>query len=311
MTDREDTTGPVMTVTRVTLPDASVTPVQCFAPEDDATRTSRPLVMIWPGLGVGGRYYRPIARYLAERGMPVAIGELRGQGASTAVASRRHRWGYHHLASEDYPMEIRAAKAELGLPADHPTVLLTHSMGGQVGGIFLSRPEARELNVRGMMGVGTGTPWYRTFTGSARIKFLLGSQFMGAYSQITGRWTDGPLDVIGYGRQSGMHLAEWAKLARTNSLEGLHDADRNYVLAMRATTVPVLLTRFRNDEDCTWASAEKYGRLLPKTFARVEELDGDLGHNRWARDPQIVGDRLIRFCAQIDEGAAARERNGR
>ena len=37
-----------------------------------------------------------------------------------------NQWGYHNLASEDYPRAIEAAKKELGLPRDYPTVMLTH-----------------------------------------------------------------------------------------------------------------------------------------------------------------------------------------
>ena len=61
----------------------------------------KPLVILWPGFGVGARYYEPIAKELAARGWIIAIGELHGQGESTAAASRTQDWGYHDLASSD------------------------------------------------------------------------------------------------------------------------------------------------------------------------------------------------------------------
>lgn len=113
---------------------------------------------------MGARYFRPTAQELADRGYPVVIGELRGQGRSSAKASRTARWWYHDTASQDYPGTICAAKEELGLPLDHPTVLLAHSMGGQVASLFLARPEAK-ASIRLLAGWACGSGRLRTSIG--------------------------------------------------------------------------------------------------------------------------------------------------
>lgn len=274
----------------VTMPDGSTSPVLLFP------GGTRPLVMVWPGFGMGARYYRPVAEALAAAGHPVAVGELRGQGASTAVATRRDRWGYHDLAAEDYPRSIRAAKQALGLPEDHPTVLLTHSMGGQIGVLFLSRPEAAELNVTGMTGVGSGSPYFRTFPNPERSRLHVGGYLMQGVSRALGYWPDGRLDITNYGRQSDVHLGEWARFGRHNTLRNLRGADRDYMAAMQDVQVPVLLTRFSNDTYCTVASCDALACLIP---AEVEELAGTLGHNRWAREPDALVGRFLAFVAGL------------
>lgn len=273
-------------VYRVTMPDGSTSPVRLY-PGDG------PLVVVWPGFGMGARYYRPIAEALVDQGFSVAVGELRGQGDNTAVATRRDRWGYHDLASQDYPRTIAGAKTALGLEADHPTYLLTHSMGGQIGSLFLARPETAELNVRGMMGVGSGSPWYRTFPNPERSRLFLGGYVMGGVSKVLGYWPDGRLDITNYGRQSGIHLGEWARFGRHNTLADLAGQDIDYQAAMACVDVPVLLTRFSNDTYCTVESCDALASLIP---AEVEEFDGTLGHNRWARDPQVVSERFRAFA---------------
>lgn len=273
----------------VTMPDGSTSPVLLF-PGDG------PLVSIWPGLGMGARYYRPIAEALAERGFAVAIGELRGQGDSTAHADRKHRWGYHDLASKDYPRTIRSAKTALGLPSDHPTVLLTHSMGGQIGALFLARPDAAELNVTGMMGVGSGSPYFRSFPDPERSRLRVGGYLMGGVSAVLGFWPDGPLDVTNYGRQSDLHLREWARFGRENTLAGLAGQDMDYAAAMQDVRTPVLLTRYSNDTYSTLDSCEALSRLVP---AEIEEFTGTLGHNRWAREPDGVVNRLAGFVDSL------------
>ena len=54
------------------LPDHSVSTVYCLAPE--APVGDAPLVMMWPGFGMGARYYRSLAREFAGRGYNVATG---------------------------------------------------------------------------------------------------------------------------------------------------------------------------------------------------------------------------------------------
>jgi predicted alpha/beta hydrolase len=274
----------------VVMPGGSTSPVLLFPGGD------RPLVMLWPGLGMGARYYRPIAEALAASGFPVAVGELRGQGASTAVAGKDQQWGYHDLASQDYPRSIRGAKRALGLAEDHPTVLLTHSMGGQIGALFLARPEAGELNVRGMMGVGSGSPYFRTFPNPERNRLRVGGYVMQGVSRVLGYWPDGKLDVTNYGRQSDVHLGEWARFGRSNALSGLRGADMDYMAAMADVGCPVLLTRFSNDTYCTVESCRALAELVP---AEVEEFPGTLGHNSWARQPDVVVDRFEAFVASV------------
>lgn len=293
------------TVVDVNLPDSSVTPVEVHQPVGRTAAGAAPLVMLWPGFGMGASYYRPIARELAARGYPVATGELRGQGASTARATRAGRWGYHDLAAEDYPRTILAVKSHLSLPVDHPTVLLTHSMGGQVGVLFLARDDARELNVRGLFGVGSGSPHLPTFPTPMRRRLRLGTILLGRIGGSLGFWPGkvAGWDPVGYGRQSGQHMAEWRRLALHNTFAELGGADLDYPAAMREVELPVLLTRFANDLDCPRASSTALAEHLPKAGLRIEELAGDLGHNRWARQPQVTADRFERFLVDNDISA--------
>ncbi|KQB87043.1 alpha/beta fold hydrolase [Corynebacterium lowii] len=280
----------------VPLPSGDRSPALVWAGE-----LSKPLVMIWPGLGVGASYYRPLAEELHRRGYPVAVGELRGHGESTARASRSNNWGYHDLAAQDYPLTLRAVKEHLELPMAHPTVLLTHSMGGQIGVLFLARPEARELGLRAMMGVGSGSPYLPSFPTPMRRRIRTGTLLMGGFGKVLGYW---PGKIAGwdpshYGRQAGRHMWEWGKLAWRNTYADLSGADVNYPAALAQVKLPVLLCYFDNDDSCPEASARSLAEHLPAAQIQCGELAGGLGHNRWARQPQIVVDRLEEFYAGL------------
>ncbi|WP_425394762.1 alpha/beta fold hydrolase [Corynebacterium amycolatum] len=280
-------------IVQETLPDGSVTPMALRFPEG----SPRGIVVIWPGFGMGARYYRPIAQELQRRGFCVLTSELRGQGNQTAVATRRHNWGYQDLASVDYPLAVARARKEfdhLAAGEKLPVYLLCHSMGGQIASLYLARPEA---DVAGVVMVGSGTPHYKCFTGNEYKRLRYGAPFMQVVSQILGYWPAGRLDMAGYGRQARNHVVEWARFSRTGLLRP-RGADIDYAAEMPKVTTPALLLNCGGDRDCPEASAQALARMLPNS-AKYEFIEQRLGHNRWAREPQAVVDCLERFIEEI------------
>lgn len=282
------------------LPDGSMTPMALRYPEG----SPRGIVIIWPGFGMGARYYRPIAQELQRRGFCVLTSELRGQGNQTAVATRSHTWGYHDLASVDYPMAVSRARQEfdhvaagsgekVGEPAKLPVYFLCHSMGGQIASLYLARPDA---DIAGAVMVGSGTPHYTCFTGNEYKRLRFGAPVMEIVSQILGYWPAGKIDVAGYGRQARNHVVEWARFARTGQLRP-KNADIDYAAEMQKATTPTLLLNCGGDRDCPAASAQELMRMLPNA-AQYEFIEQRLGHNRWAREPKAVVDRFERFIAE-------------
>ncbi|AGG65470.1 alpha/beta fold hydrolase [Corynebacterium callunae] len=272
------------TTSHVPMPDGSTTPVQIWAAADPQAT----LVMVWPGFGMGGYYYRPLASLLLKAGFNVAIGELRGQGQSTAKATKKNQWGYHDLAAIDFPLQIAAAKQALGLKADHPMRFLAHSMGGQISCLFAGRPEAKTYNLQSIFGVGSGSPFFKAFGPKERRRLGAGAVLLGGVGgHVLGFWPGKIFgkDIVGYGRQSGTHMKEWQHFNRKNSLENLTGQDLNYVQEMKKVSIPLTLCRSANDEECPEASIDALASFLPTAPLCKLIVPGELGHNRWAREP--------------------------
>ncbi|WP_370624942.1 alpha/beta fold hydrolase [Corynebacterium sp. TAE3-ERU12] len=290
----------------ITMPDGSTTPLRLYFPQgfekradgdaDAAIDAPRGIVIIWPGFGMGGHYYWPMARELAERGYVAVISELRGQGDQSAVASHFSVWGYHEIASQDMPMTVAEARRVVG--EEVPVFFMCHSMGGQIATCYLGRDEA---DIDGAMYIGSGTPYVGHFTGADRRRLRIGAPVMRVVSAVLGFWPSGPLDLAGYGRQSRRHLWQWSGMAMFNRLR-VRNADIDYYTAAGTITTPVLLTTCAGDDDCNSDSAKALTSWMPQA-ARFEFIDERLGHNRWAREPKVIADRFEQFVGELDAPA--------
>lgn len=269
------------------LPDGSVTPIAIYRPAGDPDGA----VVVWPGFGMGGRYYRPLAEELAARGHLVLVGELRGQGGSNAIAERGHRWGYADQSRVEYARTEQLARE---LAPGVPVRIIAHSMGGQITCAALA---LGTIHPDGCMFVGSGTPWFRNFAVNEKRRLLIGAPVMRIVSRVLGYWPEGTLDIAGYGRQSWKHLREWSTMALTGRFE---PEGRDISEELAAVETPLLFTRFRTDADCTLASAKDLARRMGN--ASAEELPEKLGHNKWAREPKATVDRFERFITETTDG---------
>ena len=59
-----------------------------------------PVAVVWPAMGVPGRFYRAFAGQLATAGLTTVVADLRGTGESGPPPSRSSRYGYLELADD-------------------------------------------------------------------------------------------------------------------------------------------------------------------------------------------------------------------
>lgn len=132
-----------------------------FAPAG-APRAS---VVIGPAMGVPARVYHAFAAHLAQSGHAVTTFDYQGIGASLDRPLRGHPATVSHWFSEDYPVAIAHARAAL---PDVPLYLLGHSLGAQIPGLL---PDLAAID--GLLGIATGSGYWRTTQPSIRRKFPL------------------------------------------------------------------------------------------------------------------------------------------
>ncbi|MEU8900799.1 alpha/beta fold hydrolase [Nocardia sp. NPDC048505] len=277
----------------IQVPDGSTIPVRLF-PAEGAHKhpvtpdAPRPVVVLMPGLGVPGGYYEYFAAQLAKRGFDAAIGELRGNGDSRPRPSARSAYGYHELVSVDFPAIFQVVRNRF--PASTP-YLLGHSMGGQFAVMYAARVRGR---LGGLILVASGTPYHRGYPGVHGPGILFGTTAAALTANLTGFWPGDRITVGGFGRQSKVLIADWARLARTGRFRPV-GADIDYEERIGRLKLPVLSITVEGDDYTPPAAAEHLLSKLPDAEVSTWHQPERLGHNGWITDPASTLDRIEKW----------------
>ncbi|MFD4457280.1 alpha/beta fold hydrolase [Nocardia sp. NPDC058480] len=277
----------------IQVPDGSTLPVRLI-PATGVHRhpvtadAPRPVVVIVPGLAVPGEYYEYFGHRLAACGFDVAIGELRGQGASTPRPDAGSSYGYQELVSVDFPAILAAVRNRF--PASTP-YLLGHSMGGQLSAMYAARVRGR---LGGLILVASGTPYFRGFRGVLGPGVLVGTAAVAVASNLAGFWPGDLLGKRAYGRQSKVLMSDWARLARTGRFVPV-GADIDYDERMSRLKFPVLSITVAGDDMAPQTSADHLlGKLTGAQITRWFQPEA-LGHIGWITNPDSTVDAVEKW----------------
>lgn len=239
-------------------------------------------VVIWSAMGVPARFYRPFALRLRERGLAVAVVDLRGTGASSPRPTRASRYGYAELV-DDVAAVLAEVKLALG---GRRLVLLGHSLGGLLCTIHLARLAADRLaaggsaagagEVDGLVLIATGMPYWRIFPRPRGLGVLPLAWSLSATATVLRVW---PGWGFG-GRQARGVIRDWAFTARTGRLPRLAGRDVEADLALIAT--PTLAISFERDQYTPAPIVDHLAGKLAGPVSR-EHYDGGADHFSWAR----------------------------
>jgi predicted alpha/beta hydrolase len=272
MSDRTD--GTAAERLTVTLPDGAELAV-LHRPGPKAA----PLVVVWPALGVRARFYRRFAEALTAQGVGVAVADLRGYGESRPRPDASARYGYHELATVDYPAVFGALRERA---PDSPLFLLGHSIGGQIGLMYAARyPD----DLAGVLLVAAGTPYFRTYPGLTGLIPLLGTNAVAGVARVCGYW---PGDVLRFsGRQSRVLVGDWARMARTGRYRPT-GADVDYEELIADLRLPVLAVSVGGDVLAPPGAVDALCSLLRGAEVTRRHRPERLSHTAWATRPDAI-----------------------
>ncbi|MGW6725284.1 alpha/beta hydrolase family protein [Nocardia sp. NPDC055029] len=279
---------PRVEVVPIQVPDGTTLPVRLIPARGSHRHpvtpdAPRPVVVIVPGLAVPGEFYEYFGDRLAQRGFDVAIGELRGNGDSTHRPDADSAYGYHELASVDFPAMLQAVRGRF---PDSTPYLLGHSMGGQLSVMYAARARGR---IAGLILVASGTPYFRGYRGVLGPGMLVGTAAVAVASNLAGFWPGDMLGRRAYGRQSKVLMSDWARLARTGRFVPV-GADIDYEERISRLKFPVLSITIADDDLAPQTSADHLLSKLPAAQVTRWFQPEALGHNGWITNPDSTVD---------------------
>ncbi|BCB78921.1 alpha/beta fold hydrolase [Phytohabitans flavus] len=252
-------------------------------PEPDGVENA-PVVVVWPAMGVRGRYYRPLAASLRRAGLAVVVADLRGTGASTPPPSRSSRYGYADLAAD-----IGAVQEALKPRLDgRRRLVLGHSLGGQAALLHLALSSG-DSDLDGVVLVAVGLPYWRTYPGR-RHAVLAMTQVIGATGTLLRVW---PGWGFG-GRQARGVIRDWAYTARTGRFPHLDGLDVE--AALHGVRTPVLAISVDHDQYTPHETVDHLCAKLesaPVTRERLTIAGAD--HFTWVRSADGIAARVAQW----------------
>jgi predicted alpha/beta hydrolase len=254
-----------------------------FAADDPGA----PVVICLPAMGVRGRYYSDFAQMLSRSGFHVLTSDLRGNDSSSVRASRHCDFGYEEIINRDCPALFDAARQRF--PANE-RLLLGHSLGGQLGALYLSaHPDA----ARALILIAAGNVYYRGWSGLRRWRVLGTALLLRTLGALLGYV---PAGKIGFaGNEARTVVIDWSN----NCFSGryvLANSNHDYEESLKRLAKPVLAISFELDQLAPPRSVEYLlGKLALSSvtrryFVADDEALARAGHFDWAkRAGAVVG----------------------
>ncbi|UUY50631.1 alpha/beta fold hydrolase [Streptomyces yangpuensis] len=252
---------------------------------------SAPVLVCLPAMGTRAAAYSALADALAGAGFQVAVGELRGQGTSSVRVRRGVRYGYHEMVAYDYPALFRAVEAAF---PGAPRYLLGHSLGGQLGVLYLSQEPHMAA---GAVLVGAPSCHYRGWPFPQSVGMLAAFQLAAAFSAVYGYFPGRRIGILG--NDSAQVLRDMATQVRTGRYQ-VPSSAVDFEAALAKLDLPVLAVAVKGDAMAPPGGVRGLAGKL--TGARVTHWELALGdgvrgsrHYAWIRDSAALVERVRAF----------------
>ena len=246
--------------------------------------TQLPVLVVLPALGVKGSYYRNVAQHFAAQHYHVVTIDHRGHGKSSVRPSHNTDFGYREQIEIEYTEIFKTIKH---LFPDSKIVLVGHSLGGQMGSMFISRyphlADAIILNA-------SCSTYYRGWGSIAGKGLYIFATFSARLAKVLGYY---PGDKIGFGNvEAAGIMRDWKNTAITGRFTA-HGSTFNYEEAMANSQHPVLGITYEGDHS---APPQALQYLTSKFKAAPVELvhlqapkqaAKKYNHYSWAREPHL------------------------
>lgn len=243
------------------------------------------VLLCMPAMGVTADYYEPLARACASAGWHAITADLRGNGRSSAQASRGTQFGYHEMVQYDWPAFVEAARKRFPSACLY---LLGHSLGGQLSALYLAaHPGAAD----GLILVASCSVHFTGWGFPRSVGILAFTQAARLVSDVLGYF---PGKRIGFGgTESARVIKDWAHESLTGRYKVV-GSPHDFEALLRRIRLPVLAVSFDDDSFAPERAVLNLCNKMPEADLIHRHLvpreigAQEIGHFQWVRSPEPV-----------------------
>ncbi len=245
-----------------------------------------PVVLCLPAMGVKARFYEPVARALVEAGLNAVTADLRGHGESAVRADRGADFGYGEMVRHDWPAIVDRVQALF--PAS-PTVILGHSLGGQLSTLYMSENPGR---IAALTLVAAPSLYFRDWPFRRGLWLLFLTHSFAAIAAVLGHHPGRRLGIGG--TEARRLMRDWARITRKGRYDMIR-AGVDYEALSRSLEVPLLAISFSDDWYAPRKAVDRLCARMPRAPLTRWHLEPEemgcrsLGHFHWVKQ----ADRLV------------------
>ncbi|MES2621626.1 MAG: alpha/beta fold hydrolase [Bacteroidota bacterium] len=260
------------------------------------TASAQTVIVIFPAMGVKANYYRHYASEVSKQDVHVVTIDHRGYGHSSVKPSGKENFGYKEQVEMEYPEIINKVKE---LFPSQKLVVMGHSLGGQMGSMFVSRYHHL---VNGLILNASCSVYYNGW-GKASYGILAFAKFSDLLAKALGYY---PGNKIGFGGVEAQGvIKDWYHTAKTGKFSA-SGSTYNYNESMKNCKVPVLGITYQGDSSAPPAALIN---LLHKfSSAKVEYHHvphpdfpkKKYNHYSWVKEPLISLSLITNWLKKIE-----------
>jgi predicted alpha/beta hydrolase len=204
-------------------------------------------------------------------------------------------FGYGHMVKYDWPAVISMSK---GLFPDAPTVILGHSLGGQLSTLYMSEHPGQ---IDALILVAAPSLYYRHWPFPRSVWLLYSTQLFRVVSALLGYFPGRRMGVGG--TEAAGVVRDWARVVRKGRYDMI-DPAHDYVDLLNRLRMPLLAVSFPDDEFAPEGAvnglcAALPGAALTRWHIAPEEMGCDtLGHFVWVRQSEELARRMSGWLSQ-------------
>jgi len=260
--------------------------------------SARGSVILMAALGMGARFYQPLAQALQASGLNVALVEQRGHGDSPWRPSRDCDWGFREPLVNEVPVALDWVKSR---SSGVPVYLMGHSLGGHYAAMAAG---VYGVQIDGIILAACGSPWLGGFAGATRRKLKFLCAMIPPASALLGYY---PGDRLGFGgREARTLMQDWLALAKTNRYQA-NGFSEDLDCGIAQYTGPVLSLRMADDAFAPPMSVDAVTeKFITATVSSVlldaQTLGDRADHFRWVRSPAATVQQIVRWHEKQQSG---------